>query len=497
MPPPGSGRGRADPRVPAPPTPGPAPAALSCRPGLRRDPGRHPIPLTGLSPGPTVLYAVYLLVDPGRRGGVSWPSSGAIHRKGLFRPLPGLEEVHRAIPSRSTTSPTPCRGSSGATRASSARDRCVFLFHPDPGGRRGGAASPSSWPGRPAVLAGGGRDRAPRRSPTGPCRKRRSRERKPRGLVAVVLDWVGRHGLGGDRGAGGEHLRLPALRGALGVHGSRLPGQGPALHGQAHLGSPDPPDGVAPSLPAPAAPGDVVTIANPRYPENHRVDLKKHVSQFVYMVTLTAVHLDSTLPDGTPKADPLVKRITGVPGEKLMMVDDILYARRKGDAGFRKVEEPWAATDLWKQDAALRRRRIQQLPLDEADPGRSSSRVGRPQEPDAIPRTWRGRPDPPSDAIETALDTPGQPRAGRRPRGRTCPGSTRPCEPAGTRRPRPRPGAATPSRRPGAAAEDLALALAASVSSQARAALRAYAEGRRRPRPRPGGERLRPGLPDP
>ncbi len=109
--------------------------------------------------------------------------------------------------------------------------------------------------------------------------------------------------------------------------------------------------------------GDVVTLANPRYPENHRVDIRKYLSQIVYMVTFTGVHLDSTLPDGTPKSDPLVKRIVGLPGEKLMMVDDVLYARRSGDAEYRKVDEPWAAVDLWRLPEGLRGR-IQHIPVD-------------------------------------------------------------------------------------------------------------------------------------
>ena len=111
--------------------------------------------------------------------------------------------------------------------------------------------------------------------------------------------------------------------------------------------------------------GDIVTISNPRYPENHEVNVKKQLSQFVYMLTFTAVNIDR-LPDGSQKNDPLVKRVVGVPGEKLMMVDDILYARTKADADFHAVEDDrkWARTDLWKEDAA-RRAKIRTLPIDE------------------------------------------------------------------------------------------------------------------------------------
>ena len=195
-------------------------------------------------------------------------------------------------------------------------------------------------------------------------RKERMRTRKPRGAVAWILDWVDAIGwaviavllvnifvfqlyevpsesmvptfLGGDR-----PFTLKA------TFGPRVPLTEWRL----------------PFLRLPRR-GDVVTIANPRYQENHRVDVKKYVSQFVYMITLTGVRLDSTLPDGTPKADPLVKRIVGVPGEKLMMVDDVLYARTREKPEFRKVPEPWAAVDLWKKPSELKSR-IRQIPVDE------------------------------------------------------------------------------------------------------------------------------------
>jgi signal peptidase I len=111
--------------------------------------------------------------------------------------------------------------------------------------------------------------------------------------------------------------------------------------------------------------GDIVTLANPRYPENNSVNLKKYLSQFVSMVTFTAVNIDKYLPDGSLKADPLVKRVVGVPGDKLMMIDDVLYAKRKGDAAFSPVEEDgkWARSDLWKESPELISR-IQDMPMD-------------------------------------------------------------------------------------------------------------------------------------
>ena len=112
--------------------------------------------------------------------------------------------------------------------------------------------------------------------------------------------------------------------------------------------------------------GDIVTLANPRYPENQNVNLKKYLSQLVSMVTFTAVNIDKYLPDGSIKADPLVKRVVGMPGEKLMMIDDVLYARRKGEQAFAPVEadKTWASVDLWREGAD-RRSHIEVLPIDE------------------------------------------------------------------------------------------------------------------------------------
>jgi signal peptidase I len=111
--------------------------------------------------------------------------------------------------------------------------------------------------------------------------------------------------------------------------------------------------------------GDIVTLSNPRYPENQSVNLKKYLAQFVSMITFTAVNIDKYLPDGSLKADPLVKRVVGVPGERLMMVDDVLYAKRAGDAAFSPVDEDkkWARSDLWKESPETVAQ-IKDMPMD-------------------------------------------------------------------------------------------------------------------------------------
>ena len=96
--------------------------------------------------------------------------------------------------------------------------------------------------------------------------------------------------------------------------------------------------------------GDIVVFRNPHYQNGRKEEVKNFVSQLVYMLTFTQVNLNVD-ENGNLKADPLVKRITGVPGEQLMMQDGILYSRTKKSAEFTPVKEDssWAE---WN-DAAL------------------------------------------------------------------------------------------------------------------------------------------------
>jgi len=104
--------------------------------------------------------------------------------------------------------------------------------------------------------------------------------------------------------------------------------------------------------------GDIVIFNNPHYNDTKAARVRSFVSQLVYMLTFTGVNINVD-EFGAVKADPLVKRVTGVPGEKLMLVDGVLYSRRAGDAGFSPVEEDatWATWNL----AALPRSELSQV----------------------------------------------------------------------------------------------------------------------------------------
>lgn len=93
--------------------------------------------------------------------------------------------------------------------------------------------------------------------------------------------------------------------------------------------------------------GDIVVFNNPHYNDTREGRIRSFASQLVYMLTFTAVNINRD-ESGALKADPLVKRVVGVPGEKLMMVDGVLYADRQDGTGFVPVPEEagWAAWDI-------------------------------------------------------------------------------------------------------------------------------------------------------
>lgn len=93
--------------------------------------------------------------------------------------------------------------------------------------------------------------------------------------------------------------------------------------------------------------GDIVVFRNPHYSDDRKSEVRSFVAQLVYMCSLTTknINVDEY---GRPKADPLVKRVCGVPGEQIMLQDGVLYARTKESSEFRPVtdDSKWAAWNL-------------------------------------------------------------------------------------------------------------------------------------------------------
>lgn len=74
--------------------------------------------------------------------------------------------------------------------------------------------------------------------------------------------------------------------------------------------------------------GDTIVLRNPHYTIDRKSEVKSVTSQLIYMLSIMTVNLNKD-EHGQLKADPLVKRIVGVPGEQLVMQDGTLYSRTK------------------------------------------------------------------------------------------------------------------------------------------------------------------------
>lgn len=109
--------------------------------------------------------------------------------------------------------------------------------------------------------------------------------------------------------------------------------------------------------------GDVIVLRNPHYKSDHSSEVKKIISDYVSMITLNHVILDRD-ENGEQKADPLVKRITGLPGEQILLQDGHLYVRTKDSTEFTLCpdDEKWATWDLNSLPAKTKQK-VEQFPL--------------------------------------------------------------------------------------------------------------------------------------
>lgn len=82
--------------------------------------------------------------------------------------------------------------------------------------------------------------------------------------------------------------------------------------------------------------GDTIVLRNPHYTIDRKSEVKSVTTQLIYMLSLMTINLNRD-EHGQLKADPLVKRIVGIPGEQLVMQDGTLYSRTK-DHDFVPVE---------------------------------------------------------------------------------------------------------------------------------------------------------------
>lgn len=109
--------------------------------------------------------------------------------------------------------------------------------------------------------------------------------------------------------------------------------------------------------------GNIVVFRNPHYGTERKDEVRSFISQLVYMLTFTQVNLNVD-ENGNLKADPLVKRITGMPGEQLMMQDGILYSRTAENPEFTAIAEDskWAEWDVAALPESLKKQ-VKDIPI--------------------------------------------------------------------------------------------------------------------------------------
>ena len=110
--------------------------------------------------------------------------------------------------------------------------------------------------------------------------------------------------------------------------------------------------------------GDTIVLRNPHYTMDRKSEVKTVTSQLIYMLSLTTIKMNKDA-DGELKADPLVKRITGLPGEQLVMQDGTLYRRTKSSDVFEPValDSKYATWNLNSINPKLKRS-VQHFPFD-------------------------------------------------------------------------------------------------------------------------------------
>lgn len=113
--------------------------------------------------------------------------------------------------------------------------------------------------------------------------------------------------------------------------------------------------------------GDTIVLRNPHYTIDRKSEVKSVTSQLIYMLTIMQVNINRD-ENGNPKADPLVKRICGLPGEQLVMQDGTLYTRTSSDNEWKPAEmdRKYATWNLNQINPSLKNR-VQTFPLSSND----------------------------------------------------------------------------------------------------------------------------------
>ena len=112
--------------------------------------------------------------------------------------------------------------------------------------------------------------------------------------------------------------------------------------------------------------GQTIVLRNPHYSLDRKSEVKTVTSQLIYMLTFMTVNINKD-EDGELKADPLVKRICGVPGEQLVMQDGKLYARtRQHDFEEVTLDNKFATWNLNELSNSIKKK-VNQFPISSSE----------------------------------------------------------------------------------------------------------------------------------
>jgi signal peptidase I len=106
-----------------------------------------------------------------------------------------------------------------------------------------------------------------------------------------------------------------------------------------------------PSLTEPKR-GDIIVYDNPFSPKPNALRRMANTVAFYLSFSLLKLDVDEI---GNPRVGTVVKRLIGMPGDKLMMVDDVLYRKTKDSPDWSVMREDalWSHTDLYKESPKI------------------------------------------------------------------------------------------------------------------------------------------------
>ncbi len=112
--------------------------------------------------------------------------------------------------------------------------------------------------------------------------------------------------------------------------------------------------------------GDIVVVRNPNYEDSYDNEKSFTLNNFISTITFGTVSLNKG-ENGVDKADPLIKRIIGLPGEELMLMDGNLYIKKKNEKDFTLCmdEKKWACWNINETEYSIQTK-VNWIPLSQS-----------------------------------------------------------------------------------------------------------------------------------